>query len=168
MGMGNPATDETVTSRTWRFFPLAAALLAVACLVGWGAAHRVHFAPVDRQDGKVRALETVPEPGLVKVGVFTCYAYCSCPKCCGQWSGGPTDSGTMPTVGRTVAADWSVLPAGSVLYIDGLGRRAVEDTGSGIKGDKLDIFMEDHQTALEWGVRELEVWVYDVPFRAFP
>lgn len=98
------------------------------------------------------------EPELVSLGTFTAFAYCSCPKCCGQWSGGPTASGTMPEAGRTVAADWSVLPAGTEIYIEGLGLRTVEDTGSGIAGDKLDIYMESHQAALAWGVRELEVW----------
>lgn len=98
------------------------------------------------------------EPELVSLGTFTAFAYCSCPKCCGQWSGGPTASGTMPEAGRTVAADWAVLPAGTEVYIEDLGWRVVEDTGSGITGDKLDIYMESHQAALAWGIRELEVW----------
>lgn len=102
---------------------------------------------------------TAAEPELVSMGTFTAFAYCSCPQCCGRWSGGPTASGTMPEAGRTAAADWAVLPAGTEIYIDGLGWRTVEDTGSGITGGKLDIYMESHQAALEWGVRKLEVWI---------
>ncbi len=97
-------------------------------------------------------------PELVSLGYFTCYAYCSCPSCCGQWSGGPTASGTMPEEGRTVAADWDVLPAGTEIYLDGIGWRTVEDTGSGITGDKLDLYMDSHEAALEFGVREVEVY----------
>ena len=97
-------------------------------------------------------------PELVSLGRFTCYAYCSCPSCCGQWSGGPTASGALPEEGRTVAADWSVLPAGTEIYLEGIGWRTVEDTGSGITGDKLDLYMGSHAAALEFGVREIEVW----------
>ena len=98
------------------------------------------------------------EPELVSLGTFTVYAYCPCETCCGQWSGGPTASGVLPEEGRTVAADWDVLPAGTEIYIDGMGWRTVEDTGGGISGNALDLYMEDHQAALEWGVREIEIW----------
>lgn len=97
-------------------------------------------------------------PELVSLGTFTVYSYCSCPSCCGQWSGGPTASGTMPEEGRTIAADWGVLPAGTEIYLDGIGWRTVEDTGSGITGDKLDLYMGSHEAALKFGVREIEVW----------
>ena len=97
-------------------------------------------------------------PELVNLGTFTVYSYCSCSSCCGQWSGGPTASGTMPEEGRTVAADWEVLPAGTEVYLEGIGWRTVEDTGSGITGDKLDLYMDSHAAALEFGVREIEVY----------
>lgn len=103
--------------------------------------------------------EEPQEPDLVSIGTFTVYAYCPCEKCCGQWSGGPTASGVMPEEGRTVAADWDVLPAGTEIYIEGVGRRTVEDTGSGITGNTLDLYMDRHQEALEWGVQEIEVFV---------
>ena len=41
-----------------------------------------------------------------------------------------------------------------------LKQRTVEDTGNGIDGQALDMFFESHQTALEFGVREVEVYVY--------
>lgn len=63
------------------------------------------------------------------LGTYTVYAYCPCAKCCGQWSGGLTASGTVPEEGRAVAADWDVLPAGTEIYIEGVGWRVVEDTG---------------------------------------
>lgn len=103
--------------------------------------------------------EEPQEPELVSIGTFTAYAYCPCETCCGQWSGGPTASGVMPEEGRTVAADWDVLPAGTEIYIEGVGWRTVEDTGSGINGNKLDLYMDSHQDAMEWGVQEVEVFV---------
>lgn len=138
----------------------AALLLTCICIPGWAEAPRKRIAaprPAVVQTAR-RELTQRQGPELVSLGTFTAYAYCQCEKCCGYWSGGPTASGTMPEAGRTVAADWSVIPAGTEIYIDSLGWRTVEDTGSGITGDKLDIFMESHQAALEWGVRELEVW----------
>lgn len=143
---------------------LSAMLLVCICLPGWvNAPQNRIISTLDKPRLAVvqivrRKLPQRAEQELVSLGTFTAYAYCNCDKCCGQWSGGPTASGTMPEVGRTVAADWSVIPASAEIYIDGLGWRTVEDTGNGITGNKLDIFMENHQAALEWGVRELGVW----------
>lgn len=148
---------------------LAALGLAVCAgaLLGGGAAYSIteprepakaSFRPVVVQT-MAAPYEEPEEPELVSIGTFTVYAYCPCEKCCGQWSGGPTASGVMPEEGRTVAADWDVLPAGTEIYIDGVGWRTVEDTGSGINGNKLDLYMDSHQDALEWGLQEVEVFV---------
>lgn len=106
----------------------------------------------------VRELVEVDAPGLESLGTYTVYAYCPCAKCCGQWSGGLTASGTVPEEGRTVAADWDVLPAGTEIYIEGVGWRVVEDTGAGIDGQALDIYMDSHGAALDFGVQEMEVY----------
>lgn len=147
---------------------LAALGLAVCAgaLLGAGTAYSI-TEPVQPDKATFRSVvvqtsveaEEPQEPDLVSIGTFTVYAYCPCEKCCGQWSGGPTASGVMPEEGRTVAADWDVLPAGTEIYIDGIGWRTVEDTGGGISGNTLDLYMKDHQAALEWGVQEVEVFV---------
>lgn len=105
-----------------------------------------------------RALMEADARGLESLGTYTVYAYCPCAKCCGQWSGGLTASGTVPEAGRTVAADWDVLPAGTELYIDGVGWRVVEDTGAGIDGQALDVYMASHEAALRFGAQEMEVY----------
>ena len=51
------------------------------------------------------------------LGKFKLTAYCSCPICCGVWSGGPTASGAMPTIDHTVAM--AGLPFGTELIING-------------------------------------------------
>lgn len=143
------------------------AAVCAGALLGGGAAYSIteprepakaSFRPVVVQT-MAAPYEEPEEPELVNIGTFTVYAYCPCETCCGQWSGGPTASGVMPEEGRTVAADWDVLPAGTEIYIDGVGWRTVEDTGSGINGNKLDLYMDSHQDALEWGVQEVEVFV---------
>lgn len=147
---------------------LAALGLAVCAgaLLGGGAAYSI-TEPREPAKATFRSVvvqtsveaEEPQEPDLMRMGTFTVYAYCPCEKCCGQWSGGPTASGVMPEEGRTVAADWDVLPAGTEIYLDGIGWRTVEDTGSGINGNTLDLYMDSHQDALEWGVQEVEVFV---------
>jgi 3D (Asp-Asp-Asp) domain-containing protein len=60
-------------------------------------------------------------------------------------------------VGTTVAADPRVLRMGSWIKIDGVGWRRVEDTGSAIKGKRLDLYLEDHAKAKRFGVKRLLV-----------
>ena len=62
-----------------------------------------------------------------------------------------TASGSQATEGRTIAADTSILPFGTVIYIEndplgGDGYYTVEDTGSAVKGHIIDIFAEDGET----------------------
>ena len=85
------------------------------------------------------------------LGVFTIYAYCPCAKCCGKQTG-ITASGTKATEGRTVAAD---LPFGTVVEIEGIGERIVEDRG--VEGKVIDLFMDGHDEALKFGRKELRI-----------
>lgn len=138
---------------------LAGGLLALCCLlaaVRLSAGPDLLFQTPPKAAGPDREHQVLPEG--IFLGTFTVYAYCPCTLCCGQWSGGPTASGTMPEEGRTLAADWDVLPAGTEVYLAGIGWRTVEDTGSSITGDKMDLFMDGHEEALMFGVREVEVW----------
>ena len=59
-----------------------------------------------------------------------------------------TATGATCTQGVTVAADWSVYPAGTVIYIEndplgGDGYYTVQDKGSAVKGAMIDIFVND-------------------------
>lgn len=81
-------------------------------------------------------------------------AYCPCAKCCGKASG-RTASGTKATAGRTVAAS-SQFAFGTKLNIGG-HTYVVEDRGGAVKGNKIDIFVNSHAEALQWGVRYLTV-----------
>ena len=83
-------------------------------------------------------------------------AYCPCSKCCGK-STGRTASGTKATAGRTVAAS-SKFAFGTKLNIGG-HIYTVEDRGGAINGNKIDIFVNTHAEALQWGVRYMTVSV---------
>lgn len=90
------------------------------------------------------------------LGQFKITAYCNCSKCCGQWAGGPTAYGTMPAEGRTIAVDPNVIPLGSKVVIDG-HTYVAEDTGSAIKGNKIDMYFNSHSDAMAWGVKHKNV-----------
>jgi 3D (Asp-Asp-Asp) domain-containing protein len=86
-------------------------------------------------------------PALMRV---TATAYCQ---------GGTTQSGAKARTG-IVAADPKILPVGTVLRIlDGArsGVYTVMDTGSAIKGRRIDIFIPDCDAAEEFGERPLRV-----------
>lgn len=94
----------------------------------------------------------------VYLGTFSSTAYCACSKCCGKWAGGNTASGTKPIQGRTIAVDPKVIPLGSKVIVNGRTYIA-EDTGSAIKGKKIDIFYSSHSDALNWGRRNVEIYI---------
>lgn len=95
-------------------------------------------------------------PELQSLGTFKLTAYCPCPKCCGEWADGITYTGTEATAGRTVAVDPKVIPLGSTVYINGSAYVA-EDIGGAIKGNRIDVYFPDHNTALQFGVQHAEV-----------
>lgn len=80
--------------------------------------------------------------------------FCPCSQCCGQWAGGPTASGAMPTAGWTVAN--GSLPFGTLVEIEG-HTYCVEDRG--VSGDQFDIFVNSHDEALARGLYYADVYL---------
>ena len=87
-------------------------------------------------------LELEPEPELIYLGTYWITGYDTCEYCCGK-TDGITASGTYATVGRTIAASYDI-PFGTVLYIDGIGERVVEDRGGAIYDYRIDVLCADH------------------------
>ena len=91
-------------------------------------------------------------------------AYCSCKSCCGVYAENRpngvvyTASGAIAKANHTIAVDTSVIPFGTkVKYGDTI--YVAEDTGSAIVGNKIDIYFDNHSSALEWGKRTIEIEV---------
>ncbi|TDG00488.1 3D domain-containing protein [Paenibacillus piri] len=60
----------------------------------------------------------------------------------------------------TIAADPSVFPIGTVLWIPGYGYGVVADTGGAIKGNRIDLYFETKdQVYKEWGKKTLNVFI---------
>ena len=76
---------------------------------------------------------------------------------------GITSTGVKAREWRTVAANPEVLPPGTIVYIPHFagapngGKFVVEDTGSAIRGRRLDVYMASRNEALEFGRRKLRV-----------
>jgi 3D (Asp-Asp-Asp) domain-containing protein len=104
--------------------------------------------------------EQIPPDDVVKEEVveptttFKVTAYCPCMKCCGK-ADGITATGTVATAGRTIAVDPTVIPYGSQVILNGTTYVA-EDCGGAIKGNKIDMFFDTHEEALQWGVKYIE------------
>lgn len=95
------------------------------------------------------------------INEFELTAYCNCVKCCGKWSGGACANGEYPTEGVTIAVDPKVIPLNTYVYIDGIGERKAQDTGSAIKGNRIDVYFNDHNEALKFG-RQKNIKVYKI------
>lgn len=91
-------------------------------------------------------------------GVYKVTAYCACMQCCGK-TNGITASGAKAKANHTIAAP-STFKFGTKVKINGKVY-TVEDRGGAIQGNRIDIYMNSHQEALNWGVRYVEVEVLD-------
>lgn len=106
--------------------------------------------------------------------------YCKCGKCCnwkrnwlyrpviahGPSAGKPkkigrTASGEKAKPGQTIAADTSVYPFGTIMYIPDYGYGKVEDRGGAIKGNHIDLYFKSHKQALKWGkeTKQVKIWL---------
>ena len=94
------------------------------------------------------------------LGEFRITAYCGGECCCGIWADEDctTASGAKAVEGITVAADTDILPMGTVIRVDG-HEYTVQDTGSAVKGNVIDVYFTSHSDALSHGVKYQEVEV---------
>lgn len=60
----------------------------------------------------------------------------------------------------TIAADLSIYPIGTVLWIPDYGFGVVADKGGAINGNKIDLYFDSVEDVYsEWGKREVEVYI---------
>lgn len=99
------------------------------------------------------------EYDLVYMGDYKITYYCDerYSHICG--GNGLTASGKPTEVGVTAAADWSILPKGSTIYIEGVGVREIQDVGGGVNGKHIDVLVSRHDEALSLGTHSNGVWL---------
>lgn len=91
------------------------------------------------------------------LGEFHITYYCACEKCCDVETG-LTATGTQVAEGRTIAVDPSVIPYGTQVIIGGHVFTA-EDCGGAIKKNRIDIYVNSHERALDLGRDKMEVFL---------
>lgn len=77
-------------------------------------------------------------------------------------TGNRTATQSIPHIEKTIAVDPKVIPLHSIVYIETLGYFVAEDTGSAIKGNKIDIFVSSKEEAKRLGTlqgKKLKVWL---------
>lgn len=104
----------------------------------------------------IELIQEEPEPEYI-TETFKLTAYCPCMQCCGK-TDGITASGTKATEGRTIAVDPNVIPFGTEVIINGHTYIA-EDKGGAIKDNRIDVYFDSHQDALEFGVQYADVLI---------
>lgn len=73
--------------------------------------------------------------------------------------GGYTATGTKAKYG-TLAVDPKVIPYGTKVYIKELDKVfTAEDCGGGIKGNKIDIYMNSSSACSNWGVKTITIQI---------
>ena len=125
------------------------------------------------------AASCVSPPGLRGRPVrMVVTAYCPCGECCSwerNWLFRPVyaegpNKGKLKDVGMcadgtragkgTIAADTRWYPFGTPIYVPGYGQGVVHDRGGAIAGPaRIDLFFGSHRQAVEWGKREMTVYV---------
>ena len=84
---------------------------------------------------------------------------------CSAYTSAPNEGGAYAYNGQRlrdgmVAADLKLYPIGTQIFIPKLNKVfTVTDTGSAIRNQRLDIWMNSKQKALNWGVQTLDVYI---------
>lgn len=117
---------------------------------------------------EVTEAQPEPEPEPVEWVEVIATAYCPCERCCGSYARNRPDgivytaSGEVATAGVTIAADWTIYPPGTVVEIEGMGAYIVHDRGGAIKGNRIDIYYDNHAAALDFGRQTVKIRVLEV------
>ena len=60
---------------------------------------------------------------------------------------------------KVIAVDPDVIPLHSLVHVEGYGYAIAGDTGSAIRGNKIDVFLSSEKAAKNWGVRKVKVTI---------
>ena len=73
-----------------------------------------------------------------------------------------TSTGKKPRPYHTLAVDPKVIPYGTRVYIPEFNKVFIaEDCGGAIKGNRIDIYMNNEYECRQWGVRNITIIILD-------
>lgn len=136
---------------------IATLLLSIASVIPTESSTTVAETTTATETTTTTTTETTTEPPR-NIMTVTATAYCPCVKCCGKWADGITASGKKAKANHTIAVDRKVIPLGTHIIYNGK-EYVAEDTGGAIKGNKIDIYFDSHEEALEFGRQTIEIEV---------
>lgn len=84
--------------------------------------------------------------------------YDGCYECNKPYYGYPSYVG-LPLKRGIVAVDPRIIPMWTRLYVEGYGEAIAADQGNAIKGNRIDLFFDSHQEALNWGIKTVKVTI---------
>nr|WP_242035314.1 G5 and 3D domain-containing protein [Mesobacillus harenae] len=58
---------------------------------------------------------------------------------------------------KVIAVDPRVIPLGTKVYVEGYGYAVAADTGSAVKGNKIDVFFPSKAEAYRWGRKSVKI-----------
>lgn len=100
----------------------------------------------------------------ISLGEFKLTAYCPCEICCGKWAYNRPNGVIYGAIGEelkegySIAVDPNIISYQTEVIIDGHTYKA-QDCGGAIKGNRIDVYFENHEDALKFGVQHKEVFV---------
>lgn len=103
---------------------------------------------------------TMPSRGEVRrILNVVATAYDPGPLSCGSNCTGHTAIGLKAGHG-VIAVDPRVIPLGSRVFVEGYGPAIAADTGSAIKGNRIDVCFNSRWEALHWGRHTVKLLIY--------
>lgn len=112
------------------------------------------------QSEKVKELDESNYIGEFEITYYTA-GFESCGKLPSDPAYGITKSGEPVKENYTIAADLSILPLGTKIYVENIGIRVVTDSGFAIVGNKLDNYVENLEDIPSIGRHMAKVYLLD-------
>ena len=62
---------------------------------------------------------------------------------------------------NVIAVDPDVIKLGTKVYVEGYGYAIAGDVGSGIKGNKIEVFIPTTTEAFKWGRKNVKITIFE-------
>ncbi|MCY8546390.1 ubiquitin-like domain-containing protein [Bacillus vallismortis] len=105
-------------------------------------------------DSKTVVSRSNESTGKVMTVSSTAYT-ASCSGCSGHTATG-VNLKNNPNA-KVIAVDPNVIPLGTKVHVEGYGYAIAADTGSAIKGNKIDVFFPEKSSAYRWGNKTVKI-----------
>lgn len=154
-----------------RFFTFWIITLVIAAVIGSSITALVMKAKCMETEATFFTQEVqdveLTESAMESLGEYRITAYCPCEICCGIWAKNRLNGIVVGAYGIELEQGVAIaapFPAGTKLYIDGIGEYTVQDKLATWVVEKydskvIDIYFESHEDAKAFGLQHKEVFI---------